>query len=166
MDINQLNENIALESVQIVTGEVNRRALAALKSDLAASADAYEDQPEETTSKKPKPLSGLRKDTKTIFLLMFLYFLQGLPMGLLGAITFILGAKKVSYSDQGMFSFANWPFSIKLLWAPIVDSIYLKRFGRRKSWLVSVQLLIGVLMFSLGSFCQNLVNNIQGKEGI
>lgn len=40
----------------------------------------------------------------------------------------------------------NWPFSIKLLWAPIVDAIFWPEFGRRKTWLVPVQYLIGIVM--------------------
>ena len=47
------------------------------------------------------------------------------------------------------FSFAFWPFSIKLLWAPIVDSAFIARFGRRKTWLVPVQYLIGATMLVL-----------------
>jgi MFS family permease len=149
MDINLKNENMALESVYIVAEEVNRRrASLVVKNGRKINA------------------TGLRKDAKTIALLMYLYFLQGLPLGLASAITLLLSAKKVSFSDQGTFSFVFWPFSVKLLWAPIVDSIYVKRFGRRKSWLVTVQLLIGILMFFLASFCQNLVNNIQSNQGI
>lgn len=49
-----------------------------------------------------------------------------------------------------MFSLVSWPFSLKLLWAPLVDSLYSPRFGRRKSWLVPVQLAIGVLLLGLG----------------
>ena len=48
-----------------------------------------------------------------------------------------------SYKQQAEFSLAYWPFSVKLLWAPIVDSCFIKSFGRRKSWLVPVQYLIG-----------------------
>ena len=51
-----------------------------------------------------------------IVLLFFLYFLQGLPLGLTGAVPFLMSSNKISYSDQGTFSFAFWPFSIKLLW--------------------------------------------------
>jgi len=58
----------------------------------------------------------------------------------------LLLAKKVGYKDQALFSLCSWPFSLKLLWAPIVDSIYFESLGRRKSWLVPVQLLCGVLM--------------------
>ena len=36
-----------------------------------------------------------------------------------------------------------------MLWAPIVDSLYIRRFGRRKSWLVPVQYCIGITMLLL-----------------
>ena len=38
---------------------------------------------------------------------------------------------------------------MKLLWAPIVDSLYNRRFGRRKSWLIPIQYLIGLTLFLL-----------------
>lgn len=38
---------------------------------------------------------------------------------------------------------------MKLLWAPIVDTIYIKAFGRRKSWICSSQILIGIFMIYL-----------------
>jgi len=53
---------------------------------------------------------------------------------------------KLSYNAQAIFALCSWPFSLKLLWAPIVDSIYIKGFGRRKSWLVPVQLLASFIM--------------------
>ena len=69
---------------------------------------------------------------------------QGIPLGLAAAIPLILTNRQVSYKEQAGFSFAYWPFSLKLLWAPIVDSLYISRIGRRKTWLVPVQYLIGV----------------------
>jgi PAT family acetyl-CoA transporter-like MFS transporter 1 len=72
-------------------------------------------------------------------------------MGLAGAIPFILQEKGVSYADQSMFSLVSWPFSLKLFWAPIIDSVYVEAFGRRKSWLVPSQLMIGLTMLMLGS---------------
>ena len=53
---------------------------------------------------------------------------------------------KMAYNAQAIFALCSWPFSLKLLWAPIVDACFSKRFGRRKSWLVPIQLLAGMLM--------------------
>ncbi len=53
---------------------------------------------------------------------------------------------KMAYNAQAIFALCSWPFSLKLLWAPIVDACFSKRFGRRKSWLVPIQLMAGMLM--------------------
>ena len=80
---------------------------------------------------------------------------SGVPLGMAASIPMILQNKNVSYKQQAMFSFVYWPFSMKLLWAPIVDAAYFKQFGRRKTWLVPVQYLIGtfMLIMSMVRFC-------------
>lgn len=74
---------------------------------------------------------GIRGELGNVSLLLFLYVLQGIPLGLAGSIPLILQSKNVSYKDQAFFSFVFWPFSLKLLWAPLVDALYFSRFGRR-----------------------------------
>lgn len=96
--------------------------------------------------------SDLRADLHNVVLLVILYFMQGIPLGLLGSISMMLEKRGATYATQANFSIAYWPFNLKLLWAPIVDSCYSQRFGRRKSWLVPVQLLIGLFMLTL-SYC-------------
>ncbi|XP_055502260.1 acetyl-coenzyme A transporter 1 [Leucoraja erinacea] len=91
----------------------------------------------------------LKDDLSNILLLLFLYVLQGIPLGVAGSIPLILQSKNVSYSDQAIYSFVFWPFSLKLLWAPLVDAAYFSRFGRRKSWLVPTQYFLGLFMFFL-----------------
>ncbi|XP_050438632.1 acetyl-coenzyme A transporter 1-like [Adelges cooleyi] len=86
----------------------------------------------------------LKGDWTNISLLMLLYTLQGVPLGFSTTIPVILqNQKNVSYQDQAIFSAAGWPFSMKLLWAPLVDSLYVTKIGRRKSWLLPVQYLLG-----------------------
>ena len=80
-----------------------------------------------------------QSDLINILFLFGLYLLQGIPLGLTASLPLILSSRNVSYSDQAWFSLASWPFSMKLLWAPLVDSVYIKRIGRRKSWLVPIQ---------------------------
>jgi MFS transporter, PAT family, solute carrier family 33 (acetyl-CoA transportor), member 1 len=63
-------------------------------------------------------------------------------------------AAKASYNANAIFALCSWPFSLKLLWAPIVDAIYFKRFGRRKSWLVPVQSLAGLIMIGGANFVE------------
>lgn len=47
---------------------------------------------------------------------------------------------------QAEFSFAVYPFCFKLLWAPIVDCVFSKRFGRRKTWIIPMQYLMGIVI--------------------
>ena len=89
-------------------------------------------QGSDSEDRKPaKVRPGLRKELGNILLLLFLYVLQGIPLGLAGSIPLIMQSKNVSYRDQAFFSFVFWPFSLKLLWAPLVDALYFSRFGRR-----------------------------------
>lgn len=62
---------------------------------------------------------------------------------------------------QALFSLAAWPFSLKLLWAPLVDALYIQRIGRRKSWLIPVQYLMGnTFNFLHNAFPINEYNSI------
>lgn len=56
-----------------------------------------------------------------------------------------------------MFSLTFWPFSVKLLWAPIVDAVYNKRIGRRKTWLLPVQYSLGLMMLWLANNVDRLI---------
>ena len=111
--------------------------------------------------KERSKASSLAKDGNNIALLLFVYVLQGIPLGLASSVPMVLQGKKIGYRQQALFSFVTWPFSIKLLWAPIVDSLYSRRFGRRKSWLVPMQYAIGVCMMLLSY----VVNSLMGEEG-
>ncbi|KAG7308685.1 hypothetical protein JYU34_005907 [Plutella xylostella] len=95
--------------------------------------------------------SDIRGDEVNIAVLLFLYTLQGIPLGLGGAVPMLLQNRGITYTQQAEFSFVNWPFSIKLLWAPIVDAIFCQKFGRRKTWLVPVQYLIGIVMIIMSN---------------
>lgn len=111
---------------------------------------------------RPKVRPGVRGELGNVSLLLFLYVLQGIPLGLAGSIPLILQSKNVSYKDQAFFSFVFWPFSVKLLWAPLVDALYLSRFGRRKSWLVPTQYLLGLFMLCLSFTVDSLLESNGG----
>jgi PAT family acetyl-CoA transporter-like MFS transporter 1 len=143
----QLHRNRHLDSISLEEHVLNN-----LSSELSPTIDENEENV--TPSKRTK------EDLGNIMLIFFMYALQSVPTGLLMSIPLILSARKVSYADQGTLSFASWPFAVKILWAPIVDSIYVKRIGRRKCWIIAVQLIIGIVVFSSG----NYLNKILGVE--
>lgn len=53
---------------------------------------------------------------------------------------------------------------MKILWAPVVDSAYIKSFGRRKSWLVPAQILIGIFMLFLSQNVDEWMGDGAGKS--
>lgn len=90
------------------------------------------------------------QDQRNFLLLCALYFLQGIPMGLAtGSVPFLL-KPHMSYGQIGVFSLASYPYSLKLLWSPIVDAVWNREFGRRKSWITPIQTLSGLSMIYLG----------------
>ena len=91
---------------------------------------------------------GGLEDRMSMGILLVLYTLQGIPMGLCGSIPLIMKERGVSYEGLSLFSLVSVPFSLKLFWAPLVDSLYFKDIGRRKTWLIPVQILTGTMTSS------------------
>jgi len=108
------------------------------------------------------------KDRRNFLVLVLLYFLQGIPMGLAGGSVPFLLKQHLSYGQIGVFSLASYPYSLKLLWSPIVDAVWSRRIGRRKSWILPVQMLSGFGMLWLGSNAQSMMAaaGAQGGAGI
>lgn len=105
-------------------------------------------------------------DRLNLGLLLLLYTLQGIPLGLSMAIPMLLQKRGASYQTQAQFSFVYWPFTLKLLWAPIVDACYWDRFGRRKSWLVPVQYAIGAFMLAMSFFIEEWLGDTEHPADI
>eukprot|EP00923_Selenidium_pygospionis_P032168 GHVN01056826.1.p1 GENE.GHVN01056826.1~~GHVN01056826.1.p1 ORF type:complete len:696 (+),score=92.16 GHVN01056826.1:1781-3868(+) len=90
------------------------------------------------------------EDRWNIAILFVLYTLQGIPMGLSASVPLLMQGR-VSYSEQGKFSMVSLPFSLKLFWAPLVDSLHFESIGRRKTWLIPSQFICALLMIYFGS---------------
>lgn len=104
------------------------------------------------------------QDQKNFMLLVLLYFLQGVPMGLAsGSVPFLL-KEHLSFGEIGVFSLASYPYSLKLFWSPIVDAVWSPKVGRRKSWILPIQLMSGFGMLYLGSMIEDLMATT-GKPG-
>ncbi|OAP57492.1 hypothetical protein AYL99_08230 [Fonsecaea erecta] len=105
------------------------------------------------------------KDKKNFLLLCLLYFLQGIPLGLAsGSVPFLLKSY-LSYGQIGIFSLAIYPYSLKLLWSPIVDAVWSRRFGRRKSWITPIQTISGLSMIYLGGQIDEMMRATGDNDG-
>jgi MFS family permease len=73
-------------------------------------------------------------------LLGALYFAQGLPFGFfVQALPVLLRKSGVSLSTIGFTSLLTLPWALKFLWAPVVDTRWWPRVGRRRSWILAMQ---------------------------
>jgi PAT family acetyl-CoA transporter-like MFS transporter 1 len=99
--------------------------------------------------------SGTSKSS--ICLTLVLYVLQGMNLGLTGSMPLFLIYYGATWKDRGTFNFVFYPFSFKLLWAPLVDVLYFNRFGRRKSWLIPLQLITAAILLLLSFYIESLI---------
>jgi RhtX/FptX family siderophore transporter len=82
-----------------------------------------------------------------------LYFSQGLPAGFFTqALPLLLRKSGVSLSQIGLTTLLALPWALKFLWAPAVERHFLARFGKRKSWIVPLQLLAVLTLTVLAAF--------------
>lgn len=91
-----------------------------------------------------------------VLIILLLGFSAGMPLALSGStLTIWMAERGVDLSAIGLFALAGLPYSIKFLWAPIVDALHVPflsaRFGRRRGWLIFSQLLLMGAIVYLGS---------------
>ncbi|MEZ4252672.1 MAG: MFS transporter [Polyangiales bacterium] len=72
-----------------------------------------------------------------------LYVVQGMPFGFqASALGLYLRSEGVSLTAVGLAGALALPWLLKALWAPLVDRYGSARFGRRRSWIVPMQILL------------------------
>lgn len=91
-----------------------------------------------------------RDTVKKLTLLGSLYLAQGLPDGFFRqTLPVMLRREGVSLEGIGLATLLMLPWGLKFLWAPLVDRHGSPRFGRRRSWIVPLQLTAIVVMLLL-----------------
>jgi len=103
-----------------------------------------------------KGWSGIRRafTTPSAFTLLVLGFGSGLPFLLLASMTLSTRLRDVGLDlgSIGLISLASFFYLLKFLWAPLIDryAFPLTAFlGRRRSWLLVSQLLVGASLAAL-----------------
>jgi PAT family beta-lactamase induction signal transducer AmpG len=84
----------------------------------------------------------MKRDTVRRFVLLgTLYFAQGLPFGFfVQAVPILLRKQGYSLTAIGGAALLTLPWALKFVWAPVVDRYYSKRIGRRRTWILAMQL--------------------------
>ena len=79
---------------------------------------------------------------------LVLGFSSGLPLALSGGtLQAWLTVEGVDIRTIGLFSLVGLPYTLKFLWAPLMDRFVIPIFGRRRGWIVLCQMvLIGIIL--------------------
>ena len=91
-----------------------------------------------------------------VLIVLLLGFSAGLPLALSGETLRVWMADRgVDLGTIGLLSLAGLPYTIKFIWAPVVDALDVpwlsQRLGRRRGWLVASQLLLMAAIVFLGT---------------
>jgi PAT family beta-lactamase induction signal transducer AmpG len=82
---------------------------------------------------------------RRVGVMLLLGFASGLPLALTsGTLQAWLAVEGVDLKTIGLFTLAGLPYTLKFLWAPLMDRFVPPFLGRRRGWLILMQLaLIG-----------------------
>jgi PAT family beta-lactamase induction signal transducer AmpG len=91
-----------------------------------------------------------------VLIVVLLGFSAGLPLALSGETLRVWMADRgVDLGTIGLLSLAGLPYTIKFIWAPVVDALdapwLSRKLGRRRGWLVASQLLLMATILFLGT---------------
>jgi PAT family beta-lactamase induction signal transducer AmpG len=90
---------------------------------------------------------------KTLAMLL-LGFSSGLPFLLVGnTFGYWLRDEHTSLTTIGFLSWVGIVYSLKFLWAPVMDRVDLplfKRLGHRRGWMMFSQIVVGLALFAMG----------------
>ena len=90
--------------------------------------------------------------TRRAAVVALLGFASGMPLALSDStLQAWLTVANLDVSTIGLFSLVGLPYTIKFLWAPIVDRFDFKFLGRRRDWIFLSQIMLSLTLFSLGS---------------
>jgi PAT family beta-lactamase induction signal transducer AmpG len=86
--------------------------------------------------------------------MLFLGFSSGLPFYLVGnTFGYWLRDEDTSLTAIGFLSWVGIAYSLKFLWAPLMDRLDLplfKRLGRRRGWMMFSQIVVGLALSAMG----------------
>src|SRR5437660_2506525 len=110
-----------------------------------------------TQSTTPSWRDGLAVYTQPrVLIVLLLGFSSGLPLALSGSTLLVwMRESGVDLGTIGLFALVGTPYTLKFLWAPLVDALHVpfftRAFGRRRGWLVFSQLLLigAILLLAL-----------------
>lgn len=86
-----------------------------------------------------------------MFVVLMLGFASGLPLGLTGGtLQAWMKTESIDLGTIGLFSLVGIPYTLKFLWAPLMDRYVPPLFGRRRGWMLLTQIGLIITIAALG----------------
>ncbi|MEX0423348.1 RhtX/FptX family siderophore transporter [Providencia rettgeri] len=104
-------------------------------------------------------MKDLLQNKQLVVTLGLLYLAQGIPMGIaMDALPTFLRHDGGELKALAFLPLVGLPWVVKFLWASFVDNHWGKRLGRRKSWIIPMQIIVTVTMFALSTIGLSVAN--------
>ena len=88
---------------------------------------------------------------RRIGVITVLGFASGLPLALTGGtLQAWMAVEGVDLRTIGIFTLVGLPYTVKFLWAPLMDRYALPFLGRRRGWILAAQLVLLILIVAMG----------------
>jgi PAT family beta-lactamase induction signal transducer AmpG len=99
-------------------------------------------------------LLGQTYRDRRLLIILAMGFSSGLPLALtLSTLSYWLRTLGVSKTSIGLFGIATLAYNFKFVWAPLFDHVtvpLIGRLGRRRSWMIVMQILVAAAMVATG----------------
>ena len=90
-------------------------------------------------------------ENRRLGIVLLLAFSSGLPLALTsGTLQAWLSTTDVDIKTIAAFSLVGWPYVLKFLWAPLMDRFVPPWLGRRRGWILLMQLSLVALICGMG----------------
>jgi PAT family beta-lactamase induction signal transducer AmpG len=84
------------------------------------------------------------------FWILLLGFSSGIPLALTGTtLQAWMATEKVDLAVIGIFSLVGIPYTIKILWAPLMDRFIPPFLGRRRGWMIVTQVALALIIAAM-----------------
>ena len=88
--------------------------------------------------------------SKRMLIALLMGLASGLPLLLTGSVLQAwLKEGGIDLASIGLFALVGLPYTLKFLWAPLFDRYALPKFGRRRGWLIVMQLALAAALAAL-----------------
>lgn len=96
----------------------------------------------------------------SILVQVSLFYQFGCLQGYIISLTIYLQTQGATYQQQALLSIAFFPFALKILAAPVIDSLFFKGIGKSKTYILNAGILNAVLLCFLSYRIEGMLSSL------